>query len=76
MISQITIKSFLHFFQQSIRKSGKSIHFEDKKVNKSTFYKNKKLFNIHDIDVNQILFFKNNFAAPLREKCVIRTTFI
>ena len=35
--------------------SGKSIHFEDKKINKTTFYKNKKLFNIHDLDVNKIL---------------------
>ena len=35
--------------------SGKSINFEDKKVNKSTFYKNKKLFNIHNLDVNKIL---------------------
>ena len=35
--------------------SGKSINFEDKKANKSTFYKNKKLFNIHGIDVNKIL---------------------
>ena len=24
-------------------------------INKSTFYKNKKLFNIHDVDVNKIL---------------------
>ena len=35
--------------------SGKNINFEDKKINKSTFYKNKKLFNIHDLDVNNIL---------------------
>ena len=35
--------------------TGNSIHFEDKKINKSVFYKNKKLFNIHDIDVNKIL---------------------
>ena len=35
--------------------SGKSINFEDKKINKSTFYKNKKLFNIYDLDVNKIL---------------------
>ena len=35
--------------------SGKNINFEDKKSNKSTFYKNKKLFNIHDLDVNKIL---------------------
>ena len=35
--------------------NGKSINFEDKKINKSTFYKNKKLFDIHDLDVNKIL---------------------
>ena len=35
--------------------SGKSINFDDKKINKSTFYKNKKLYNIHDLDVNKIL---------------------
>ena len=34
---------------------GKSINFEDKKINKSNFYKNKKLFSIHDLDVNKIL---------------------
>ena len=35
--------------------SGKSINFDDKKINKSNFYKNKKLFNLNDIDVNKIL---------------------
>ena len=35
--------------------NGKSINFEDKNINKITFYKNKKLFNIHDLDVNKIL---------------------
>ena len=35
--------------------SGKGINFGDQKINKSTFYKNKKIFNIHDIDVNKIL---------------------
>ena len=35
--------------------SGKSINFEDKNINKSSFYKNKKLFNIHDVEVNKIL---------------------
>ena len=48
-------KKFLYFFQPSIRMRGKSIIFEEKKINKSTFYKNKKLFNIHDLDVNKIL---------------------
>ena len=35
--------------------SGKSINFDDKKINQSNFYKNKKLFNLHDLDVNKIL---------------------
>ena len=35
--------------------SGKSIDFDDKKINKSNFYKNKKLFSLNDIDVNKIL---------------------
>ena len=35
--------------------SGKSINFDDNKINKSNFYKNKKLFNRHDLDVNKIL---------------------
>ena len=36
--------------------SGNSIHIDDKKINKSNFYKNKKLFNLlYDIDANKIL---------------------
>ena len=35
--------------------SGKSINFDDKKINKSSFYKNKKLFSLNDRDVNKIL---------------------
>ena len=35
--------------------SGKSIKFDGEKINKSNFYKNKKLFNLHDTDVNKIL---------------------
>ena len=35
--------------------SGKNINFDDKKIRKSTFYKNKKINNIEDIDVNNIL---------------------
>ena len=34
--------------------SGKNIIFNDKKVNNSNFYKNSKIFNIYDIDVNKI----------------------
>ena len=35
--------------------SGKSINFEAKNINKSNFYKNKKLLKIEDIDINKIL---------------------
>ena len=35
--------------------SGKSINFDDKKINKSNFYKNKNLFSLNDIDVNKML---------------------
>ena len=38
-----------------MRMRNKTIIFEDKKMNKSNFYKNKKLFNLHDMDVNKIL---------------------
>ena len=35
--------------------SGKNIIFNDKKIRKSDFYKNKKINNIEDIDINNIL---------------------
>ena len=36
--------------------NGKSINFDNKNIKKSNFYnKNKKIFNIDDIDVNKIL---------------------
>ena len=35
--------------------SGKTINFNDKKNQKSEFYKNKKVFQIDNIDVNNIL---------------------
>ena len=38
--------------------SGKSLIFDDKKINKSNFNENKKLFNLHDLDVNKILISK------------------
>ena len=33
----------------------KAVNFDDKKINKNTFYKNNKLFSIHDIDTEKIL---------------------
>ena len=38
--------------------SGKSINFDDEKVIKSNFYRNKRLFNIDDIGFNKILISK------------------
>ena len=35
--------------------SGKSINLDDKKINKSNFYKGKKAFKIEDIDINDRL---------------------
>ena len=35
--------------------SGKSINFDDKKINKSNFYKNKKLLSLNDIDAIKML---------------------
>ena len=35
--------------------SGKSINFDDKKISKSSFYKNKTFFSLNGIDVNKIL---------------------
>ena len=35
--------------------SGKSMKFGNEKVNKSSFYRNKKLFKMEDIDINKIL---------------------
>ena len=41
--------------------NGNSINFDNKNIKKSDFYnKNKKIFNIDDIDVNKILFSKKN----------------
>ena len=52
--------------------SGNSINFEDKKINKSNFYKNKKLFNVHDSDVNKILVSKKESYGT---KTSLKTSF-
>ena len=46
--------------------SKKSIKCGDKKVNKSNFYQNKKLFKIDDIDVDKILISKKNRMVKIR----------
>ena len=35
--------------------SEKNINFDDKKIKKSTFYKNKIIYSTDDIDVNNVL---------------------
>ena len=45
--------------------SGKNINFDDKKIKRSSFYKNKKINNIEDIDVN-ILLKKNHTVIKIR----------
>ena len=35
--------------------SVNNIYFDDKKIKKGEFYKNKKVFHIDDVDVNKIL---------------------
>ena len=57
--TQIIVNYFyIYFFSSSTRTSGKKIVFDDKKINKSNFYKNKKQFSIYDIPVDKILISK------------------
>ena len=41
----------------------KTINFDDKNINKNTYYKNKKLFSIHDIDADKILISKKESSG-------------
>ena len=50
--------------------STKNINFNDKKNQKSDFYKNKKIFHIDDVDVNKILVSKKE---PYGTKNVLNT---
>ena len=43
--------------------SGKNINFNDKKIIKSHFCKNKEINNIEDIDVNNILISKKKHTV-------------
>ena len=44
--------------------SGKNINFDNKKIRKSNFYKNKKVFQIDYIDVNKVLVSKKGPYDP------------
>ena len=55
MYNQNHDKKIYLFLSEYIRMSGKNINFNDKKIRKSDFYKNKKINNIEDIDVNNVM---------------------
>ena len=50
--------------------SGKTINFEDKKINKSNSYKNKKLFKTEDIDINKMSVYKKESYTKKCEKFI------
>ena len=52
---KIIIRNFYFFSSQYLRMNGKNINFDEKKIRKCTFYKNKKINNIEDNDANNIL---------------------
>ena len=50
-----------------------SINYDEKKINKSNFYKNKKLFHIYDLDVDKILVSKKeSYSSKKSLKYFIR----
>ena len=52
--------------------SERSINFDNEKIKKSDFYKNKKIFNIDDIDVIEILVSKKGQYGKYNSfKCFI-----
>ena len=55
MYTKIIIKNFLLFFNIIYKMSGKNINFDDKKIKRNSFYNHKKINNIEDIDINNIL---------------------
>ena len=55
----------------------KIINFDNKKIKKSDFYnKNKKIFNIDDIDVNKILVSKKETYGKYNDNDVIRPLYL
>ena len=51
----------------------KTINFNDKKVRKIHFYKNKKIYEIKDIDINNVLVSKKE---PYRTRTIRNKKFI
>ena len=63
-MSTLHIPKFFFFFNffslLCIRMSGKSVNFDEKKIKKRKFYKNKKVTEINKIDINKILVSKED----------------
>ena len=86
MYTQIIIKNFLLFFFTVYKNEWKEHKFWQQKYQKSDFYhKNKKIFNIDDIDVNKILVSKkeqygkhNSFKSFIgyNDNSVIRPSYL
>ena len=52
--------------------NGKNINFDDKKIKKSIFYNNKRIYSTDDIDVNNILVSKKeSYGNKNLLKCLI-----
>ena len=45
--------------------SGKSVNFDNKKLRRSGFYKNKKVFQIDNIDANKMFLKKNHVVHKI-----------
>ena len=58
------MKKLLHFFfSTSVRMSGDNLIFNNKKIDKSNFYKNKKLSKIDEVDFDKILISKKELYS-------------
>ena len=79
-IPKLLQENFYFFSLQYIRMSGKNINFNDKKIKKSIFYKNKAINNTEEIAVSNILvskkelyesfkYFQKNFLKKFLEEC-------
>ena len=60
MTTKLLYKKIFTFFSNKYKNQWKEHKFWRQKINKRNFYKNKKLFKIEDIDINNMLVSKKN----------------
>ena len=53
--------------------SGKNIIFDDNKISKSNFYRNKKLYSTYDIEIDKILISNQEYFLGYNNDNVIRS---